>query len=186
MEVSQYHQQYQILLIITDGIINDMEKTVDEIVRGADLPLSIVIVGVGEADFESMDVLDGDTQPLYSKKYKKYWSRDIVQFVPFREFRNDPFKLAKETLQEIPGQLVDFFQKKRINPRPNTEEERNKIASQLSLRAKKNPGACLDQYTQGLKEAMINTMQNMGYDTFDVQDLIEEKGVCENSVDLAT
>ena len=127
MEVSQYHQQYQILLIITDGIINDMEKTIDEIVRGADLPLSIVIVGVGDADFDSMDILDADDEPLYSKKYKKYMSRDIVQFVPFREFRNDAYKLAKETLQEIPGQLVDFFMKRNIYPRPNTEAERAKI-----------------------------------------------------------
>ena len=86
-----------------------MPKTIDEIVRGADLPLSIVIVGVGEADFESMDVLDADEEPLYSNKYKKYMARDIVQFVPFREFRNDAYKLAKETLQEIPGQVVDFF-----------------------------------------------------------------------------
>lgn len=29
-------------------------------------------------------------------------------------------------------------------------------------------------------------MTNMGYDTFAVQDLIEEKGICENSVDLCT
>ena len=43
-----------------------MPKTIDEIVRGADLPLSIVIVGVGPADFESMDVLDADDEPLYS------------------------------------------------------------------------------------------------------------------------
>lgn len=78
MEVSSYNQQYQILLIITDGIINDMEATIDEVVRGSDLPLSIVIVGVGDADFDSMDVLDADTEPLYSKKYKKYMSRDIV------------------------------------------------------------------------------------------------------------
>jgi len=48
-------------LIITDGIINDMDKTIDQVVRGADLPLSIVIVGVGDADFDSMDVLDADT-----------------------------------------------------------------------------------------------------------------------------
>jgi hypothetical protein len=39
-------------LILTDGIINDMQKTIDEIVRGSDLPLSIIIVGVGEADFD--------------------------------------------------------------------------------------------------------------------------------------
>lgn len=80
-----------------------MDKTIDEVVRGSELPLSIVIVGVGDADFDSMDVLDADETPLYSKKYKKYMSRDIVQFVPFREFRNDSYKLAKETLQEIPG-----------------------------------------------------------------------------------
>ena len=73
------------------------------------MPLSIVIVGVGNADFESMDVLDADEEPLYSKKYKKYMSRDIVQFVPFRDFKNDPYKLAKETLTEIPGQLVSFL-----------------------------------------------------------------------------
>ena len=55
-----------------------MAKTIDEIVRGSDLPLSIVIVGVGDADFDSMDVLDADNEPLYSNKYKKYMSRDIV------------------------------------------------------------------------------------------------------------
>lgn len=70
-EVSAYHQEYNILLILTDGIINDMQQTIDEIVRGSTLPLSIVIVGVGSADFDSMDVLDADEEPLYSKKYKK-------------------------------------------------------------------------------------------------------------------
>jgi vacuolar-type H+-ATPase subunit F/Vma7 len=78
VEISQYNQEYHILLIITDGIINDMKQTIDEIVRGSDLPLSIVIVGVGEADFDTMDVLDADDEPLYSQKYKKLMSRDIV------------------------------------------------------------------------------------------------------------
>jgi hypothetical protein len=78
MEVSQHNQGYLIHLIITDGIINDMEKTIDEIVRGSLLPLSIIIVGVGNADFSSMDILDADDDPLYSKKYKKYMGSDIV------------------------------------------------------------------------------------------------------------
>jgi hypothetical protein len=42
--------------------------------------------------------------------------------VPFREFRNDAFKLAKETLQEIPGQVVDFYMKKNILPKPAKED----------------------------------------------------------------
>lgn len=77
-EVSQQNQKYQMLLIITDGIINDMEKTIDEIVRGSSLPMSIIIVGVGDADFSSMDILDADDDPLYSKKFKKFMQSDIV------------------------------------------------------------------------------------------------------------
>ena len=42
------------LLSIQDGAITDMDCTVDRIVRASSLPLSVVIVGVGEADFSSM------------------------------------------------------------------------------------------------------------------------------------
>lgn len=34
------------------------------IVRGSELPLSIIIVGVGNADFKAMEVLDADVVPL--------------------------------------------------------------------------------------------------------------------------
>ena len=77
-KVSQINQKYFILLLITDGVINDLQKTIDEIVRGSGLPLSIIIVGVGSEDFQSMDVLDADDEPLYSRTYKKYMERDIV------------------------------------------------------------------------------------------------------------
>ena len=58
-------------MIITDGIISDLQKTIDEVVYGSSLPLSIIIVGVGGADFSAMDELDADEVPLYSQKYKK-------------------------------------------------------------------------------------------------------------------
>eukprot|EP01027_Heterolobosea_sp_BB2_P009704 GEZU01014294.1.p1 GENE.GEZU01014294.1~~GEZU01014294.1.p1 ORF type:complete len:479 (+),score=115.69 GEZU01014294.1:68-1438(+) len=45
--VSQNSQRYFILLIITDGIITDMDNTIDAIVNASSLPLSIIIVGVG-------------------------------------------------------------------------------------------------------------------------------------------
>lgn len=55
-----------------------MQKSIDEIVDCSTLPLSIIIVGVGNADFSSMDVLDADDEPLYSTKFKKHMSADIV------------------------------------------------------------------------------------------------------------
>lgn len=48
---SQAKQWYNVLLIISDGIINDMENTISNIVDGSDLPLSIIVIGVGNADF---------------------------------------------------------------------------------------------------------------------------------------
>ena len=71
--------------------------------RGSSNPISIIIVGVGSADFDAMDILDADDEPLYSMKYKRTMAADIVQFVPFREFSSNPIQLAKETLTEVPG-----------------------------------------------------------------------------------
>ena len=43
---------YFVLLMITDGIISDMTATKEAIVNASHLPLSIIIVGVGNADFK--------------------------------------------------------------------------------------------------------------------------------------
>jgi len=37
-EESQYNQKYNILLILTDGAITDLERTIDEIVRASEHP----------------------------------------------------------------------------------------------------------------------------------------------------
>ena len=55
---------YQILLLLTDGQIMDMPATKAALVDLSGLPCSIIIVGVGNADFSSMDELDGDDGPL--------------------------------------------------------------------------------------------------------------------------
>lgn len=65
-----------------------------------------------------MDVLDSDDTRLYSKRFSKYMDADIVQFVPFRQFRNNPVQLARETLDEVPRQLLDYFKKRDITPMP--------------------------------------------------------------------
>ena len=115
------------MLIITDGVITDLQKTIDEIVYGSELPLSIIIVGVGSADFGAMDELDADEVPLYSNRYKKQMSADIVQFVPFRDFANNPMMLAKETLEEVPGQMLNFFRRKGIRPNPASEAQKRAL-----------------------------------------------------------
>ena len=78
---SQDKQRYTVALIITDGVINDMEGTKEALCRASVLPLSFVIVGVGNADFSAMRELDGDRAKLFSGRATA--ARDIVQFVPY-------------------------------------------------------------------------------------------------------
>lgn len=55
-------QQYFILLMLTDGVITDIEDTKRAIIAASHLPMSIIIVGVGGANFDTMDMLDADDQ----------------------------------------------------------------------------------------------------------------------------
>ncbi|XP_058869116.1 copine-4 isoform X2 [Acipenser ruthenus] len=109
--------QYFILLILTDGVITDMADTREAIVHASHLPMSVIIVGVGNADFSDMQMLDGDDGILRSPKGEPVL-RDIVQFVPFRNFKHaSPAALAKSVLAEVPNQVVDYYNGKGIKPK---------------------------------------------------------------------
>ncbi|XP_070809328.1 copine-2 isoform X2 [Pituophis catenifer annectens] len=108
--------QYFILLIITDGVISDMDETRHAVVQASRLPMSIIIIGVGNADFAAMEFLDADNRMLRSYTGEEA-VRDIVQFVPFREFRNAPKEtLAKAVLAELPQQVVQYFKHQNLAP----------------------------------------------------------------------
>uniref|UniRef100_A0A3Q3MLK0 Copine 3 n=1 Tax=Mastacembelus armatus TaxID=205130 RepID=A0A3Q3MLK0_9TELE len=101
--------EYFVLLIITDGVITDMDQTRNAIVNASCLPMSIIIVGVGGADFSAMEFLDGDDGLLRSATGEAAM-RDIVQFVPFRQFQNEgTASLAQSVLAELPDQVASFF-----------------------------------------------------------------------------
>ncbi|KAI1721138.1 copine domain-containing protein [Ditylenchus destructor] len=99
----------------------------------SDLPLSIIIIGVGNEEFEKMDELDSDESLLTHNG--RTAQRDIVQFVPFRLFMgavpsayntgqiSKPADqayvqslLAKEVLAEVPDQVTSYFKLKGIAP----------------------------------------------------------------------
>nr|XP_033482627.1 copine-9-like isoform X2 [Epinephelus lanceolatus] len=115
--------QYFVLLMITDGVISDMAQTKEAVVNAASLPMSIIIVGVGPAEFDAMEELDGDEVRVSSRG--RFAERDIVQFVPFRDYIDrsgnqvlSMARLAKDVLAEIPDQLLSFMKSRGIEPRP--------------------------------------------------------------------
>ncbi len=51
---AQDGKQYFVLLIITDGIITDLDETKRALVNASSLPMSVIVVGVGNEDFSAM------------------------------------------------------------------------------------------------------------------------------------
>jgi hypothetical protein len=99
---------YYILLILTDGQIHDMQQTKDIIVEAAKLPISIIIIGIGDDNFINMIELDGDKVAIKNKKGEKC-ERDIVQFVRYNNYRSNSIKLSEEVLQEVPIQVEQYY-----------------------------------------------------------------------------
>uniref|UniRef100_A0A8C6SST7 Copine IVb n=1 Tax=Neogobius melanostomus TaxID=47308 RepID=A0A8C6SST7_9GOBI len=121
--------EYFILLILTDGVITDMADTREAIVHASHLPMSVIIVGVGNADFTDMQILDGDDGILRSPKGEPVL-RDIVQFVPFKDFKHaSPAALAKSVLAEVPNQVVDYYNAKGIKPKCISDYETTRTFS---------------------------------------------------------
>jgi len=113
----QAASNYFVLLILTDGEITDFEDTKEAIVNASQLPMSIIIVGVGNADFSKMDDLDGDQCRLVDRRGRPC-ARDIVQFVPYRQFANGPPSLLSQSvLAELPDQLVAHYKKRGLKPK---------------------------------------------------------------------
>ncbi|KAH9694193.1 protein bonzai 3 [Citrus sinensis] len=95
--LSYDRSKYFVLLIITDGVLTDLQETKDALVRASDLPLSILIVGVGGADFTQMEILDADNGRRLESSTDRVATRDIVQF-------------------ELPGQFLTYMRCRDIKP----------------------------------------------------------------------
>lgn len=108
----QGQSQYHVMLLLTDGVIHDMPKTKDLICQLATFPVSIIICGVGQADFSAMIELDGDDGGLKNSNSQPC-SRDIVQFVEFNKAVAQG-ELAEQVLKEVPNQVCSYMQKNSV------------------------------------------------------------------------
>ena len=92
--------------------------------------------------------------------------RDIVQFVPYLTFKNDPMKLAKETLDEVPRQLTSYMNSKRIPP---TKQQLMNVQTA--------------NFFEEDKRLFVNQLESMGLDKDKINDILNQ-GLPANSVDL--
>jgi len=100
--------RYCILLILTDGCVHDLPFT-QGLVRSYmddDLPLSVIVVGIGRADFTEFHQWDLAPPEI----------RGRFKFVEFREHQIDPDNLPRKALLNLPHEIVDYYMGRGILP----------------------------------------------------------------------
>ena len=96
---------FHILVIIADGQMEDEAATVSAIVEASKLPLSIVLVGVGDGPWEVMEQFDDH---IRGREFDNF---QFVDFHSIREARNPEAAFALAALMEVPLQyqaMVDL------------------------------------------------------------------------------
>jgi hypothetical protein len=96
---------YTILLIITDGIMNDFEETRQRLDMYSTLPLSVIFVGVGRSDFSLLYRMC--EQPPAAGRGG---GRNITTFCEFHRHQHDPAALGEAALRNVPSQLCEYMQ----------------------------------------------------------------------------
>eukprot|EP00831_Metopus_contortus_P044907 TRINITY_DN35992_c0_g1_i1.p1 TRINITY_DN35992_c0_g1~~TRINITY_DN35992_c0_g1_i1.p1 ORF type:complete len:150 (-),score=26.90 TRINITY_DN35992_c0_g1_i1:125-574(-) len=71
---------------------------------------------MGAGNFETLERFLGEDKPLHSEKYMKGIFRPIYRFLSLASCQDNTAKLSKESLEEIPEQLVAFMQKSKMVP----------------------------------------------------------------------
>lgn len=99
--------------------MENVKETKKQLIDASDDPLSVVIVGIGDADFKGMEFLD-EHDP------EREGGRDITKFVRFSDYRSFN-ALTEAVLDEIPDQLVTYFYDKNILPGKLEELNQNDV-----------------------------------------------------------
>jgi hypothetical protein len=103
---------YTVLLILTDGVVSDFDKTRAELIKLSSLPISVIIVGVGSEEFAKMRSLD-DCEGAMLHRGNEIAVRRFVQFAEFASFATESGQidlagLNATLLGALPEQILSY------------------------------------------------------------------------------
>lgn len=115
---------YHILVIIADGLIDDVNETIRSIIEASNYSLSIITIGVGDGPWDMMEKFDDE---LPERKF------DNFQFVEFNKIMNNPHLENREAafsmhaLMECPDQYNYIKNNNLLKQKGYTKKANNQI-----------------------------------------------------------
>ena len=119
IKLSKKRQCYTLLTVFAADDFVDLHQTIDLICTAAeDAPISILIIGVGDSDLNSVQKLCGENHKLLHDSRGIPIAREIVSFVRFKDFEGNAGKVIAEALKDVPEQFVQYQLMNGVQPLP--------------------------------------------------------------------
>ena len=100
-------KKYKVMLIISDGQIHDIKELTNKIVKSANYPISIIVLGVGGHNFNELERLDDVKCRLVNDKGEKP-IRNNIQFINLDKFHS--FATVMNTIfNRVSVQFCDWY-----------------------------------------------------------------------------
>ena len=109
--------KFHILVIIADGQMDDEGPTVAAIIEASHLPLSIILVGVGDGPWDIMEEFDDH---LPGREFDNF---QFVDFQSMQERRNPEAAFALAALMEVPVQFQTMGRRGHFSGKGGRREE---------------------------------------------------------------
>jgi E3 ubiquitin-protein ligase RGLG len=143
-------QRYQVLIIVTDGAVNDREDTMNAIIAASNYPISIIGIGVGDGPFDQMEKFDDEIPK--GRKFDNFQFVNYNKLVPqdTNERQNDNFMF--HAFMEVPRQYDEA--KRVLNYKPFQGVQMQQFSEGPQMLS-------VPQYTNGLPQYNSGPQQYM-------------------------
>ena len=179
---------------------DDIQSTIDALIQSSCLPLSIVIIGIGDNENEFNNIKNLYINNNISSKGIKKVNNNIF-FISMKECNYDDSILKDKCLKEIPKQLSTFYELANISIKDIKEKNINKISqisknliNQNNVNQNKNNTNIID-FTEDsnpapplvnniIEEKAVFVSQNYLYDDFKIENNNHKNINISNNINL--
>jgi len=102
------------LLISNPPVKEDYQKCIDLFISNTFLPLSVIVVGIGDKEFKEIKHLISKNRKCSSEGIER--ARNNVYFVSMKDCNYNNEILKNKCLKEIPKQVVEFYKINKTSP----------------------------------------------------------------------
>ena len=108
-------REYNVLLLFANNDITNEKEFYNEIILSSDLPISVVVIGLGKGPFTKLENAENNFMKLTDNNGNKA-KRKNFKFISFNKQGKNYQKTVKNSLIDIPDQMIEYLILKNINP----------------------------------------------------------------------